>query len=463
MGISGQINSSSVLNNLRLANRSLSTSLKKLSSGSRIITPEDDAAGLAQSIKLNNQSLRADAAIQNNQNLTSFLRTQDAILNKAFEAVNRLSELTVLVEDFTKNNKDKKHYKLEYDAILQSLQDLAGKKFNGINLFSSSSEYSVVDENGTVRELSGIDLSEALKTNWGLKFDGVNDYAEIPNLNVTTQDYTIEIKLGSNSSGTIIGLMRSSSNTNQILIDANYRGNSEVWMSEGSVLSTSALADDHMLSITADGNGSTTSLKAYQNGSQVKSSTSSSSVLQNDPDNHPWVLGTDWDGNITSDFFSGTIHEVRVWNNIRSDAEIEENYNKRLTGLEDGLIGHWDFDSISPLTDKTNGSEDIILNGPTWTDSTSDEPAGAKSFDRVLKNLSDLRATVGSRITSTNNDISALQQLKENLSSSVSKITDANIAEEATQYAKYQILNRSSIAVLSQAKTSSLNVLELIP
>ena len=221
MGISGQINSSSVLANLRLANRNLSASLKKLSSGSRIINPKDDAAGLAQSIKLNNQSLRADAAIQNNQNLTSFLRTQDAILNKAFKAVNRLSELTVLVEDITKKNEDKKHYKLEYDAILQSLQDLAGKKFNGINLFSSSSEYSVVDENGTVRELSGIDLSEALKTNWGLKFDGVNDYAEIPNLNVTTQDYTIEIKLGSNSSGTIIGLMRTSSNTNQILIDAN--------------------------------------------------------------------------------------------------------------------------------------------------------------------------------------------------------------------------------------------------
>ena len=92
----------------------------------------------------------------------------------------------------------KKHYKLEYDAILQSLQDLAGKKFNGINLFSSSSEYSAVDENGTVRELSGIDLSEALKTNWGLKFDGVNDYAQISNLNVTNQDFTIEIKLGSN-------------------------------------------------------------------------------------------------------------------------------------------------------------------------------------------------------------------------------------------------------------------------
>ena len=463
MRVGGHIDSNSALTNLQLARRRLSASLKKLSSGSRIINPKDDAAGLAQSIKLNNQSLRIDAAIQNNQNLTSLLRTQDAILDKAVKAVNRLSELSVLTEDITKNNEDKKHYKLEYDAILQSLQDLTDKKFNGINLFSSSSIYSTVDEKGTVRELSGIDLSEALKTNWGLKFDGVDDYAEIPNLNVTTDDYTIEIKLGPNSSGTAIGLMRSSSNTNQILIDANYINNSEVWMSEGAVLSTPALTDEHMLSITADGNGSITSLIAYQNGTQVKASTSSTSVLQNVADNHPWVLGTDWDGNVPSDFFSGTIHGVRVWNDIRTATEIELNYNKRLTGFEDGLIGHWDFDSISPLTDKTNSSEDIILNGPTWTDSTNDESAGAKSFSRILENLSELRTIVGARLTATNNDILSLQQLKENLSSSVSKIMDTDIADETTQYAKYQILNQSSIAMLSQAKISFVNVMELLP
>jgi len=461
--VNGQIDSSSALTNLQLASRRLSVSLKRLSSGSRITNPKDDAAGLAQSIKLNNQSTRIGAAIQNNQNLTSLLRTQDGILANATKGVNRLSELSVLAEDITKSNEDKNNYKLEYDSILQSLQDLTEKKFNKINLFSSSSMYSIVDEKGTVRELSGIDLTEALKTTWGLKFDGVDDYAEIPDLNISTDDYTIEIKLGPNSSGTAMGLMRSSSNTNQILIDANYINNSEVWMSEGAVLSTPALTDEHMLSITANGNGSTTSLIAYQNGAQVQASTSSRSVLQNVADNHPWVLGTDWDGNVPSDFFSGTIHEIRVWNHIRTAVEIEQNYNKRLTGFEDGLIGHWDFDSISPLSDKTNGSEDIILNGPIWTDSTSDESAGAKSFKRIVENLSELRAIVGARLTATNNDISLLQQLKENLSSSVSKIMDTNIAEEAEQYAKSQILNQSSIAMLSHAKISSVNVMELIP
>jgi hypothetical protein len=44
--------------------------------------------------------------------------------------------------------------------------------------------------------------------------------------------------------------------------------------------------------------------------------------------------------------FDGVIDEVRLWNDIRSDAEISNNYNRELTGKEAGLVAYWPFDSI---------------------------------------------------------------------------------------------------------------------
>jgi len=66
----------------------------------------------------------------------------------------------VLYNDIKKNKEDKNNYKLEYDAILQSVEKLSEKKYNGVSLFSGES---IIDENGNIRELTGINLKEALK------------------------------------------------------------------------------------------------------------------------------------------------------------------------------------------------------------------------------------------------------------------------------------------------------------
>tara|TARA_B100000945_G_scaffold216900_1_gene174993 strand:- start:79 stop:393 length:315 start_codon:yes stop_codon:yes gene_type:complete len=82
----------------------LQASLSRLSSGKKISSPEDDAAGLAQSLKLDIQRTRADAAISNNTNYLSFLQTQDAISSKISKALDRMSELSISYEDITKTN-----------------------------------------------------------------------------------------------------------------------------------------------------------------------------------------------------------------------------------------------------------------------------------------------------------------------------------------------------------------------
>src|ERR1041385_7545651 len=70
----------------------LSKSLQRLSSGSKIISPEDDVAGQAVSMRFDAQISRTDAAKSNIANAVSFSQTQDVFLKKVAKALDRMSE-----------------------------------------------------------------------------------------------------------------------------------------------------------------------------------------------------------------------------------------------------------------------------------------------------------------------------------------------------------------------------------
>lgn len=63
----------------------------------------------------------------------------------------------------------------------------------------------------------------------------------------------------------------------------------------------------------------------------------------------------------------GDIDEIRIWNFVRSEADIKSTMNKSLTGTEDGLAAYWDFenDSDAAVKDKTANHNDGSLHGNT--------------------------------------------------------------------------------------------------
>src|SRR4051794_26770635 len=75
---------------------SLSKSLARLSSGTKIASPADDAAGLAVATRLDAQISRLTAAKTNVGNAVSFTQTQDGYLQKIGKALDRMSELSIL-------------------------------------------------------------------------------------------------------------------------------------------------------------------------------------------------------------------------------------------------------------------------------------------------------------------------------------------------------------------------------
>ena len=133
---------------LASSNSLLSKALARLSSGNRIVSPEDDAGGLAQSSKMNSQVRRIDALVQNTQNLVSYFQTQEGFLGGVSKALDRMSEIAVLSKDVTKSTSDIDAYTEEYTQLQSYITDVYNKKFNGVNLFSDRQTRLLSDADG---------------------------------------------------------------------------------------------------------------------------------------------------------------------------------------------------------------------------------------------------------------------------------------------------------------------------
>lgn len=123
----------------------LSKSLARLSSGSKIVSPEDDAAGLAVSLRFDAQINRIGAASNNVSNAISFSQTQDGFLQKVGKALDRMSELATLAKDITKNSDDKDLYNKEFTQLQAYITDIASKDFNNVSLFSGTARNVTID------------------------------------------------------------------------------------------------------------------------------------------------------------------------------------------------------------------------------------------------------------------------------------------------------------------------------
>jgi flagellin len=143
----------------------LNKALAELSSGSKLTSPADDAAGLAVSSRLDAQLVRTNAAQSNVTNAISFIQTQDGYLSQIGKALNRMSELSVLAQDETKTDADRSLYNEEFQQLSQYISSTATKDFDGVSLFSSNTISVTLDaDNNASLTMSGVDLSNALYT-----------------------------------------------------------------------------------------------------------------------------------------------------------------------------------------------------------------------------------------------------------------------------------------------------------
>ena len=152
--------------NLATSSANLAKSLQRLSSGKKIVSPEDDAAGLAVSMKFDAQSKRIGATVNNISNAISYSQTQDGYLGQVSKALNRMSELAVSAQDVTKTSTDLSLYDKEYQTLSSYISDTASKDFNGVSLFNSSAKSVTVDDTASNNfSMTAINLGASQYTN----------------------------------------------------------------------------------------------------------------------------------------------------------------------------------------------------------------------------------------------------------------------------------------------------------
>ena len=125
--------------NVGQANRSLGRSFERLSSGLRINTAKDDAAGLGISDRMTAQVRGLNQAIRNTNDAISLSQTAEGGLARSTSIVQRIRELSVQAANDTNTTTDRESLQQEVDALVSELDRIAEKTtFNNQNILDGS-------------------------------------------------------------------------------------------------------------------------------------------------------------------------------------------------------------------------------------------------------------------------------------------------------------------------------------
>lgn len=154
-------------NGSRVANQALQTAMERLSTGKRINSAKDDAAGLAIANSMTSQIRGMGQAIRNANDGISFAQTADGALNEVTNMLQRIRELAVQSASGTYSDDDRANLQSEVTELGAQIDAIiADTKFNGVTVFGSSdvtvdiqTGYGSADQ--TTLTVTGLDVSAA--------------------------------------------------------------------------------------------------------------------------------------------------------------------------------------------------------------------------------------------------------------------------------------------------------------
>jgi flagellin len=138
MSVNTNIGSLNAQRNLNKSQSSLSTSMQRLSSGLRVNSAKDDAAGLAIAERMNAQVKGMNVAVRNANDGISLAQTAEGALATVGDALQRMRELAVQSSNSTNSDSDKDSLDKEFGELSKEIQRvLGGTTFNGKHILAT--------------------------------------------------------------------------------------------------------------------------------------------------------------------------------------------------------------------------------------------------------------------------------------------------------------------------------------
>jgi len=479
-----------VRNTLTTNQANLQKSLARLSSGSKIVHPTDDAGGLSVATKLRATLNRNARTQQNVQNAVSFLQVQDGALSQVSNILDRMSELKTMSLDPTKNSTDLANYDTEFTQLQSQLVNIKAEDFNGIGLFNATSNLTVyTTEEG---DANGEPTVTATRT-------GV--FQEVGNItyggstgSFAVQEYNAKVDY-------------SAAGTNEIAT-ASSKSFVKSTAADGSVR-IGFIADDAGGEVTAAAAADESFADAVTSGAIVEITNVDSlydheaGVVKADvfyEGSAAAGLSTHAAGSVVFDDTSGDFFIAAGQSLNYTDAtQVDTAINATNPGEFVKLPGYAkvsDYDAFS--TSETYETGDIVARdgslwvaegtgvaaggaipsgtNASWTELSSLASSGADllsisntlsnyhvaDFQTFIQATATARAQNGAEAARLNSSLEMLKANQGNLDAARSRLEDVDVALESTNLAKQNILVQSAAAMLAQANASQNIALQLL-
>jgi len=409
-------------NNLAYSNAKLQDSLNKLSSGSKIVNPSDDAGGLAVSMKLTATSDRQGELQNNIGDATSYAQTQDGALSVAGSILDRISELATLYNDPTKNSSDLANYNDEFTQLQSELTAIGGETFNGISLFGTGS----------------------------LSVDTTDDLGSSGAVAVAQQNL-----LGSASAPAFSTLSENWANLSNWTPDTGGGGTASVSggdlvmntsTADVNITSTESFSGPFQISTTFNVTGGNSGLTVSYGNTQLADleATTYSGT-------HSLRIDVDGSGN-SSVYVDGTLVPSQGQTGIDTSTPAQIELDQDSAGPGSAHVGAFTVSSQSASPSNTD----------QVTTAASLGSLSLSTITSAIQDVATMRAQNGAEQSRLNFASTLLTTNQTNLQSAISNISDVDVAAETTNLAKWNVLVQAGTSMLTQANQSAQMALKLI-
>lgn len=466
LSINTNVSSLNSQRNLNGSQSSLSTSLQRLSSGLRINSAKDDAAGLAISQRFTSQINGLNQAVKNANDGISLAQTAEGALGQVGDALQRVRELAVQSANATNSASDRAALQKEAGQLISEIGRIGSTtNFNGLKVLDgtySNQQYQVGANSGqTINVSVGDSRAAALGADTQASKFGV-----VSGGSITNADFAGGIKIN----GTAVAGGASES----ALVD-----NINAQTSATGVSATLASSNVNEVAYTADAtNANTLKINGVSIGLAAGTTGANAATAINDASSQTGVTASFAGGKLTLTSAGG------------ADVTLADDATNGVLGAINGGTSVAKKDAVLSagieLSSKIGGtitvaagasgstSADLNLTGTntavskTFKASTIDisSVSGAndaiKAADFALGQINSTRAQLGAVQNRFTAVVSNLQSSSENLSASRSRILDTDFASETANLSRNQILQQAGTAMLAQSNALANNVLSLL-
>ena len=460
--------------NLNRSQNQLAVALQRLSSGLRINSAKDDAAGLAISERFTTQIRGLNQAARNANDGISLAQTAESALSELTVNLQRIRELGIQAANGSNSASDRAALDLEVQQRLAEIDRIALQTtFNGQRVLDGTFGTQAFQVGANVGDTISVDLSTGVRltqigsiaSSTGSEVDANALAANDVTINGTAvgaavagtangqgTDSAFAKTEAINNSGiadltaTAITGTKSSDNASQGVTLTDATDSYDLVLNTVTVLSVTGATTITQASLIATINAfsTQTGVSAAANGTAIDLTTTDGRNIALTATQVEEANGTDDTGTVAFD--NAAIDTTRGTIKLESSSAVS------ITGTV-ARIGH----SVGSIALDTNTS----LSGIDVT-TISNANTAIQRVDSALTSISNLRSTFGAIQSRFESTISNVEAVAENLAASRSRILDADFASETAELTKAQILQQAGISILAQANALPQNALALL-